>query len=255
MLKAACEGRLTEAWRGGSDEDSSLPKGWRWVTLNSVLPKGGIFDGPFGSNLKTADYTSSGVRVIRLENIGHLRFYADKLSYISHKKYDSLRKHTVSQGDIIFASFIDKEVRACVLPTLGGPAIAKADCFCLRPMNDVVDPLYLTYQLVSGESYSRLVSEIHGATRPRINTTQLRWLEIRIAPLPEQSEIVRRVKALFSLADTIEERFETSRRNIGQLTQSILAKAFRGELVPQDRNDEPASALLQDITVARNRKR
>ena len=235
VLKAACEGRLTEEWRGEYDDDAEEPKGWRWVSVESLLPKGGIFDGPFGSNLKTADYTSSGVRVIRLENIGHLRFNADKLTYISPKKYESLRKHTVSQGDILFASFIDEEVRACLLPPLDGPAIAKADCFCLRPTHSVVDPTYLAYQLVSSESYSRLVSEIHGATRPRINTTQLRRLEIRLAPPAEQREIVRRVKALFSFADGIQERFELSRRSVNQLTQSILAKAFRGELVAQDR--------------------
>ena len=61
------------------------------------------------------------------------------------------------------------------------------------------------------------------------------------------NEIVRRVKSLFSLADKIEARYQKARSYINKLTQSILAKAFRGELVPQDQNDEPASVLLDRI--------
>ena len=53
---------------------------------------------------------------------------------------------------------------------------------------------------------SVLSENIHGATRPRINTTHLRNLEVRICPLAEQQEIVRRVEALFKLADAIEKR-------------------------------------------------
>jgi type I restriction enzyme, S subunit len=237
VLKAAGEGILTESWRAQPDPESDLPNEWKWVPLESVLPKGGIFDGPFGSNLKTSDYSPSGVRVVRLENIGQLRFNSEKHTYISHTKYSSLRKHTVGQGDIIFASFIDEEVRACMLPDLQGPAIAKADCFCIRPMAEFVDPTYLTYQLVCGASYSRLVSEIHGATRPRINTTQLRKLEIRLAPIQEQQEIVRRVKAMLSLAEIVESRFQDAAGSVTTLTQSILAKAFRGELVAQEKED------------------
>ena len=68
-----------------------------------------------------------------------------------------------------------------------------------------------------------------------------------IPPLPEQHEIVRRVEELFALADRIEARYQKAKAQVDKLTQSILAKAFRGELVPQDPNDEPASELLKRI--------
>jgi len=58
---------------------------------------------------------------------------------------------------------------------------------------------------------------------------------------------VRRVEALFVLADQIEARYAKAKAHVHNLTQSILAKAFRGELVPQDPNDEPASVLLERI--------
>ena len=63
--------------------------------------------------------------------------------------------------------------------------------------------------------------------------------------LPEQHEIVRRVESLFGLADRIEARLGAAQSTVTRLTPAILAKAFRGELVPQDPNDEPAVELLE----------
>jgi type I restriction enzyme S subunit len=252
VLAAACSGRVTADWREDDSCEDDLPIGWRWTEVEALLPAGGIFDGPFGSNLKTSDYTTSGVRVIRLENIGHLRFIGEKETFVSREKYEGLKKHTVGEGDIIFASFIAQEIRACVLPKLSTRAIAKADCFCLRPKKDLVNRKYLVLQLVSQESYNRLVENVHGATRPRINTTQLRKLEVRMCPLAEQQEILRRVEALFVLADQIEARYAKAKAHVEKLTQSILAKAFRGELVPQDPKDEPAEALLRRIRQQSN---
>jgi type I restriction enzyme S subunit len=261
VLAAACSGRLTVNWRGDVEnkELDDLPSGWSRVELETLLPRNGIFDGPFGSNLKTSDYTSSGVRVIRLENIGHLKFIEEKETYISEKKYETLIKHTVQEGDIIFASFIADEIRACVLPPLKTKAIAKADCFCLRPKSNLVDRTYLTYQLVSQETFNALIDNIHGATRPRINTTQLRRLQVRICSLPEQQEIVRRVEALFKTADALEARYRTARAHVDKLRQSILARAFRGELVTTEAeltrqegcDYEPASVLLGRIRQER----
>jgi type I restriction enzyme S subunit len=59
------------------------------------------------------------------------------------------------------------------------------------------------------------------------------------------------VDELFALADQIEARYAKAKEQVHKLTQSILAKAFRGELVPQDPNDEPADQLLARIRAAR----
>ena len=255
VLAAACSGRLTKDWRklhprnteAPLQEDETLPEGWRWVALEKLVPPDGLFDGPFGSNLKTSDYTNKGVRVVRLENIGHLRFIAEKESYVSQEKYETLRRHTVQEGDIIFASFIADEIRVCVLPELTTTAIAKADCFCLRPYHTRIDRQFLTFQLASYESYVSLAGEVHGATRPRVNLGQLRALRVRVCPLPEQREIARRVDNLFKLADTVEARYQKAKAVVDKLTQSILAKAFRGELISQDPDDLPAEKLLERI--------
>ena len=55
------------------------------------------------------------------------------------------------------------------------------------------------------------------------------------------------MEELFVLADRIAARYQKAKTQVDKLTQSILAKAFRGELVPQDPNDVPASDLLKRI--------
>jgi len=87
-----------------------------------------------------------------------------------------------------------------------------------------------------------------------INLTSLGNVPLAIPPLAEQQEIVNRVQHLFKIADQIEQRYQKARTYMDQLTQSILAKAFRGELVPQDPNDEPASVLLERIRAERQKR-
>lgn len=106
--------------------------------------------------------------------------------------------------------------------------------YCIRHMTDTeqLKPLYTgtTIQHLTGASLSKIV-----------------------LPLPsveEQAEIVRRVEALFALADRLEARCTAARTHAQRLTPLVLAKAFRGELVPQDPNDEPASALLARIALS-----
>ena len=70
----------------------------------------------------------------------------------------------------------------------------------------------------------------------------------------EQQEIVRRVDALFALADQIEARLQKAQAQVDKQTPSLLARAFRGELVPQDPDDEPAETLLERIGASALRR-
>lgn len=87
--------------------------------------------------------------------------------------------------------------------------------------------------------------------RPFLSLTNLKTVVLPIPPLTEQEEIINCVGALFKKADEIEERYKKAKAFVDKLIQSILAKAFRGELVPQDPNDEPASVLLEKIKAER----
>ena len=80
-----------------------------------------------------------------------------------------------------------------------------------------------------------------------------KYKDFILPPLEEQNEIVKRVEMLFKTADEIEARYKKAKKYVDKLTQSILAKAFRGELVPQDPNDEPAEKLLERIMEEREK--
>lgn len=84
-----------------------------------------------------------------------------------------------------------------------------------------------------------------------INLGILNEVEIELPTLAEQAEIVRRVETLFAFADRLEARYATARKQVEQLTPALLAKAFRGELVAQDPNDEPAAELLKRLAAQR----
>jgi len=242
VLEAAVSGRLTEEWR-----QRTAGSTWTSSSINDLCRT--TFDGPFGSNLKSADYSASGIRVVRLENIGHLQFRGDLQTFISCTKYRSLEKHTLLKDDVVFSSFVDEEVRVCLVPESLGPAINKADCFCLRIAPEKAIPQFVAYRLATPDTYSDMKAMVRGVTRPRINISHLKGYAIGVPPILEQAEIVRRVNELFAIADRMKRRFEDVSLQVENLTPSVLTKAFRGELVPQDTNDEPAGEMLEQFRI------
>jgi type I restriction enzyme S subunit len=222
-----------------------LPAGWTWLRLGSNNVT--VFDGPFGSNLKTSDYVGAGVRVIRLENIGALRFIEEKESFISEEKYRGLTDHTVFPGDIVFSSFVTERTRVAIVPASVAKAVNKSDCFCLRCHGTTLSNRYACVFLSTRFAYKQLEEDIHGVGRPRINTTQLKELVIPTCSLAEQLAVMAVVEAQFSELDVLESDIDANLQKSEALRQSILKKAFAGELVPQDPADEPASELLAHI--------
>ncbi|EPT8172447.1 restriction endonuclease subunit S [Acinetobacter baumannii] len=206
-----------------------------------------VFDGPFGSNLKTADYTESGIPVVRLENIQFLEFITDKQAFISHEKYEILKKHTVKPNDIIFSSFIGEQNRVALIPPSIPKAINKADCFCIRNLSKLIEEKFILYFLASRDAYKQIEDEVHGVGRQRINTTQLKNIYLPIVSIDEQREIIAIIEKAFESYSNLLPIIDSELKRLSNLKVSILQKAFSGQLVPQDPNDEPASVLLERI--------
>ncbi|MGS2742314.1 restriction endonuclease subunit S [Halomonas sp. LS-001] len=253
VLAAAVSGKLKE---DGELDDRS----WPLTKLSNLCAT--AFDGPFGSKLKSSDYTDDGVGVVRLENIKHLSFDQSKETFISEEKYLTLEKNKLQKNDLLFSSFVDEEIRACLFPFETLRFINKADCFCLRIDQEKALPEFVLYLLTSQYSYAQIKEHVQGVTRPRVNLKILKSLEFPIPPVQAQSEIVRRVNQLFAHAERIEQQVNNALARVNNLTQSILAKAFRGELTEQWRKDNPelisgensAEALLERIKEERAAK-
>ena len=112
-----------------------------------------------------------------------------------------------------------------------------------------VEPLFAKWMIDSVAD--KLESFAPATAQKNINLAILDQIVFSVPPLPEQQEIIRRAQGLFTLADQLEARLNAARKVVDRLTPALLAKAFRGELVPQDPSDEPASVLLERIRAAR----
>jgi type I restriction enzyme S subunit len=91
---------------------------------------------------------------------------------------------------------------------------------------------------------------VTGSAQPKLTKTALQRLPITIPEFEEQTEIVRLVEQYFALADTLEKHLKNAKQRVDNLTQAILAKAFKGKLVSQDPNDEPADKLIERIKAS-----
>lgn len=206
---------LHEAFTG---QDSFEP-------LQSISER--IFDGPFGSNLRTADYTNTGIRVVRLENLKDGWFDDSKQSYVTKEKYNTISGHTVYPTDLIMSTFIAGSIKVCQLPKYVEFAINKADCVGIRLKSGFLQK-YVMYYLMTKTAYSSLVHEVHGATRPRVNTKQIKGLRIPVCDLSMQNQIVATIEAQLSVCDSIEKSIDAAMQQAEAMRQSILKQAFEG---------------------------
>lgn len=215
-----------------TSELPDLPDGWVWINAEMLASNEpySITDGPFGSNLKTADYVSQGIRVIRLNNIGVIEFKDRDKSYVSNAKFETLRKHEVKAGDVIIAALADPVGRACIVPENLGQAIVKADCIKLNVDSRLANNKYVLYALNNPDHFERAAEMAHGVGRLRANLSDVKSFVVPLAPLSEQQRIVTKIEAMFAQADIIEQAASVSLRRAEQVDQSILARAFRGEL-------------------------
>lgn len=116
----------------------------------------------------------------------------------------------------------------------------------LKPRSKA-DADYLCYALM----FYNVIPWLTGTTgRAKLTQQALNSLPILVPPRIEIEEIVRRVESLFAIADKVQAQYEAARARVDKLTPALLAKAFRGELVPQDPNDEPAEKLLQRLRAS-----
>ena len=121
----------------------------------------------------------------------------------------------------------------------------------LRPNTALTLQKFMYFYLGSERIKKQGLDVATGTAQLTVPLKGLRNFDISLPSFEEQTEIVRRVEQLFAFADQLEAKVASAKNRIDHLTQSILAKAFRGELVPQDPNDEPASVLLERIKTQR----
>jgi len=206
--------------------------------------------GPFGTQLHKHDYISNGIPLVNPNHIQGGKIVPDLDLTVSKTKYKELTNYHLKVGDVIMGRRGEMARCALVNEKENGWLCGTGSLF-FRPNLKKVHPEYLYWALSSQNTKTFLEGESKGTTMSNLNLTIVKTIPIILPSLKEQKEIVRKVEELFHFADSIETRYQKAKAWFDKLPQSILAKAFRGELVPQNENDEPASELLKRIQQAK----
>jgi type I restriction enzyme S subunit len=253
--KMALERREVHAKQGGNRKyreaepvaDEALPEiptSWCWTNFDNCSSDISVgYVGPMKDR-----YVGEGTAFLRCQNVRPLRFDPRGLVHIPPDFHAQLSKSKLCGGEILVVRSGANTGDCCVFPRTFGEANC-SDLVITRPLSGLCSEYGALY-VNSPTGQSLLDQKQAGVAQPHFNIGAMRVKAFPLAPLPEQVEIVRRVEALFALADRIEARLTAARAQVERLTPATLAKAFRGDLVPQDPNDEPASQLLERIRIA-----
>jgi type I restriction enzyme S subunit len=276
VLTAAVSGKLTEQWRGENDvtnvkssmsdilstrskivtartripephlkdEEYPIDASWEWVSLDALSSK--IVDGVHHK----PEYIEEGIPFMSVKDIKNGKMSFDYCKYISEKTHKEIHlRCNPEKGDLLITKS----------GTIGRTAIIDTDdvfdlfvsVALIKPASSDVNMKFIDIALRKWVNSIDVSSRVVGTAIKNLHLRDMRVLAIPFAPIEEQTEIVRLVEQHFALADTLEKNLKNAKQKVDNLTQSILAKAFRGKLVPQDPNDEPAEQLLARIKTAR----
>lgn len=239
VLAAAVSGKLTEKWR-----ESRNKKDWGQEELESLASN--IVDCPHS----TPKWTESGKYCVRTTAFKPFKLDVDDLKYVSTETYNArITRLKPLPGDILYSREGAILGVACQIPA--GIELCLGQRMIVIRASERIEAQYLTIVLNSDHIYRIIRHKIIGNAAPRVNMSEIKRFSIPLPEVDEQKKIISLVEENFLFADQIQQRVKDAQSRINNLTQSILAKAFRGELVPQDPSDEPASELLERIKKER----
>ena len=241
VLAAATSGRLTEDWR---EIRETAP--WTDKRIEDVAK---VFlgrqrspvnhEGPFMRRyVRAANVTWSGWD---LSDVKEMNFDADDFERYRLQKNDILLNEGSGSADEVGKPAIwNEEIPDCCFQNT---------LICVRP--ETVDAKFMFLVLLHAALTKRFVDSTRGVNIHHIGKQNMARFPVAVPNADEQTEIVRRVETLFAFADRLEARLAQAQTAATRLTPALLAKAFRGELVPQDPNDEPAAELLRRLQAER----
>ena len=221
---------------------------------NSLAKLHQLFDIHSGFAFKKGQYSASGSKLLQIANIGYGETLWDEIAYIpTDLACGEFSRFSLQQDDLVMAlnrPITNGMLKVAKISISDLPATLYQRVACLRAKNPR-NTKYLFLALQSPAFLKQVESNLQGSDQPYINSSSIAQLEVPVHNTTEQHEIVRRVESLFAFADRLEARLAAAQTAAEQLTPALLAKAFRGELVPQDPADEPASELLKRLAASR----
>lgn len=247
VLAAAVSGKLTEEWR----LTNSLEFKWDERFLSDVASY--IVDCPHS----TPKWSESGKYCVRTTAFNPFYLDMSDQGYVNDEVFDYRIKRLKPEPHDILYSREGTVGIACQIPE--GVELCLGQRMVLIRAGEGINPKFLTSVLNSDLILTIVRQLTIGSTAPRVNMKDIKSYSIPVPSVKEQTQIVHRVEELFAFADSIEQKANAALERVNNLTQSILAKAFRGELTADWRaanpdlisGDNSAEALLMKIKAER----
>jgi type I restriction enzyme S subunit len=230
-----------------TEDLAELPFGWIVLSVEQFCE---IEDGDRGEHYPTkGDFSDSGhCLFLNAKNVTKRGFVFKEKSFISQEKHLVLRKGTLKRGDMVFTS----------RGTLGNIALydtsisfecirLNSGMFIIRGYDAALTPDFLYFHL-NAPLISHQIEQLQsGTAQPQLPIREFKSFRFVIPSKLEQFQIVQELESKLSEADQLDQTLASALQQSAALRQSILKKAFCGQLVKQDKNDEPASVLLERI--------
>jgi type I restriction enzyme S subunit len=231
VLAAACSGRLTADWR----KRNRVEEGWPISNLGAVIS---TLDQGWSPKCEIKPSPSAAVwGVIKTTAVQAMKFLEDENKSLPNS-LSPRPEFELQSGDLLITR-AGPRARAgvcCLVRSVRSRLMACDKVYRFRTIPEIARAEFIELVLNTLEKIEEINALKTGISDSGVNLTQekFRAIEFALPTLEEQTEIVCRVEAMFDLADRIETRYEVVKQQVDRLPQSILAKAFRGELVPTE---------------------
>lgn len=264
VLTQAVTGKLTEEWRVGKEllnvfkdriitdyKTIELPISWSLVFIEDFADVKGGKRLPKGSDF--IDYKTN-YPYIRARDLKFGTVLTDKMVYISEDVQKVIKNYIVRTNDLYITIVGAKIGDAGSIPKEMDGANLTENAAKLTNLNKDIYYKYISYFLRSEISQKNISETIMSAAQGKLALTRIKKLPVYLPSLQEQQKIVSRVESLFAKADAIEEKYKNLKAKIETLPQTILHKAFKGELSEQFESDGDAKDLLEEIMALKRTK-
>lgn len=200
---------------------------WEMVKLGEVAEK--IQIGPFGTQLHKSDYINGGIPLINPMHINNNKIQPDKSFSVSEEKYKELSNYYLQKGDVVLGRRGEMGRCAVVSEKEDGMLCGTGSLYIRG--GDALFADYLCRLLSSQKIILYFENASSGTTMSNLNRGIIENCEIPFPPLPDQHRIVQEIESRLSQAEAAEASIAEALQKTEALRQSILKKAFSGELV------------------------
>ncbi|MGF2635064.1 restriction endonuclease subunit S [Acinetobacter johnsonii] len=178
--------------------------------------------GPFGSNLKSEDYTELGIRIIQLQNIGDGAFLNDYKIYTSPEKANELLSCNIYPDEILISKMGDPVARCCIVPKHHDRYVMCSDGIRLVVDKQNYSSIFMFYQ-INYQDFRQSASDVStGSTRKRIGLSDLKQLPIKVPCLEEQTKIANFLSAIDQKIEVVAQQIEQAK----QWKKGLLQQMF-----------------------------